>query len=90
MTTQQTLGLRGGTYAVYSGKCVPMDYIENQRERFKRAAQRVADNAGEGYVIEDTGAVYRIELPSRRASLVIDIFEAERVRKLVAKWEAQK
>ena len=88
MTTQQTLGLRGGTYAVYSGKCVPMDYIENHRERFKQAAMRVHYNAGEGHVIDHDGAVYHITRQSRRAKIVLDVCEADRIRQFVAEWEA--
>ena len=57
----------GHHIAVYNGKVVVMDYIANPRDEFKRAAQRIADNGAEGFVITPAGEVFTITRSSRKA-----------------------
>lgn len=56
--------------AVYNGKAVPMDYITNPKEQFKRAAQRIVDNGASGHVVTPDGKVYAVGGGSKSAKLV--------------------
>ena len=65
-------------WALYDGRTVPMDYIVNPADRFKRAAQRIADNGFDGYVVDDQRAVYAVTR-SRKTAKRCDGATSERV-----------
>lgn len=55
--------------AIYSGKTVDVGPT-NPKDDFRYAAMRVADNAGEGYVVTPKNEVFKITKASRRAKPV--------------------
>ena len=54
-------------YAIYDGRVVLMDYIQNPADRFKRAAQRIVDNGFNGYVVDDQRAVFAVTRAKKTA-----------------------
>lgn len=62
--------------AVYGDKAVSMEYVEG--DQFKLAGMRVADNAGEGYIVTPTLKVFAIRKGKKYAQRVTDQAEADR------------
>lgn len=57
-------------YALYDGKVIPIDYA-TPKDQFRRACQRVHDNATrDGHVVTPKGQVYNISRSFRAARIV--------------------
>lgn len=65
-------------YALYDGRVIPMDYIVNPADRFKRAAQRIVDNGFNGYVVDEKRNVFEVTR-SRKTAKRCDAATSERV-----------
>ncbi len=56
--------------AIYNGKSVIMDYIDNPKHEFKYACMRIIDNGASGIVVCPNGKRYEVNQSNRTAKLI--------------------